>query len=34
MCSYPEKRLVIIDTLQKARDSRNAAGKNGLYSAD
>ena len=31
---YPETRLVIIDTLQKARDSRSAAGKNGLYSAD
>ena len=31
---YPETRLIIIDTLQKARDSRSAAGKNGLYSAD
>ena len=31
---YPGTRLVIIDTLQKARDSRSAAGKNGLYSAD
>ena len=31
---YPATRLVIIDTLQKARDSRSAAGKTGLYSAD
>jgi hypothetical protein len=31
---YPETKLVIIDTLQKARDSRSAAGKTGLYSAD
>lgn len=31
---YPETRLVIIDTLQRARDSRSAAGKAGLYSAD
>lgn len=31
---YPETKLVIIDTLQRARDSRSAEGKTGLYSAD
>ena len=34
LCDYPATKLVIIDTLQKARDSRSAAGKTGLYSAD
>ena len=31
---YPKTKLVIIDTLQKVRDSRNAAGKNGMYAND
>ena len=34
LCDYPATKLVIIDTLQKARDSRSALGKTGLYSAD
>ena len=34
LLDYPATKLVIIDTLQKARDSRSAAGKTGLYSAD
>lgn len=31
---YPKTKLVIIDTLQKVRDSRNATGKNGMYAND
>ena len=31
---YPGTRLVIIDTLQKVRDSKGSAGKNGMYAND
>lgn len=31
---YPKTKLIIIDTLQKVRDSRSVAGKNGMYAND
>ena len=31
---YPKTKLIIIDTLQKVRDSRNGAGKSGMYAND
>ena len=30
----PNTKLVIIDTLQKVRDSKSSAGKNGMYASD
>lgn len=34
IADYPETRLIIIDTLQKVRDSRNSVGKAGMYAGD
>lgn len=31
---YPKTKLIIIDTLQKVRDSRSVVGKNGMYAND
>lgn len=31
---YPKTKLIIIDTLQKVRDSRSVSGKNGMYAND
>lgn len=34
LAEYPKTKLIIIDTLQKVRDSRSANGKAGMYSSD
>lgn len=34
LAQYPAIKLIIIDTLQKVRDSRSSAGKSSMYSSD
>lgn len=34
LSQYPATKLIIIDTLQKVRDSKSGAGKNSMYSSD
>lgn len=34
LTDYPNTKLVIIDTFQKVRDSRNTFGKSGMYAGD
>lgn len=34
LVDYPDTKLVVIDTLQKVRDSRGGNGKNGMYGSD
>ena len=34
LVDFPKTKLVIIDTLQKVRDSRGSAGKTGMYGND
>lgn len=34
LLEYPETKLIVIDTLQKVRDSKSGNGKNGMYGSD
>lgn len=34
LADYPKTKLIIIDTLQKIRDSKGSSGKSGIYSND